>query len=39
MNLLRFGQPNTQRFSQYFFDKDMYVNIKHFRKMFNKSSF
>ena len=37
MNLLRFGQSKTQRFFQYFFDKDMYINIKRFRKMFNKN--
>ena len=30
MSLLRFGQPNIQRFCQYFFDKDMYEKYQAF---------
>ena len=39
MNLLTFGQLKFQRFRQYIFDKNWYINIKISLKILNKNLF
>ena len=39
MNVLILGQLTLQGFYRYFFDNNEYINIKYFRKIFNRNLF